>query len=240
MVTIAISGRNINKHKVEDVSFIAWCLDNLNYWTITLLMTIESSFIPFPSEIVVPPAAYMAAADGNMNVFLVVLFATIGADLGAIINYVLARTLGRVVVYKFADSKFGHICLLDREKVEHAEKYFEKYGAISTFIGRLIPAVRQLISIPAGLVKMHIGKFLFYTTLGAGIWNAILAAAGYFLESAMSKDEMLSTVTKYNDELKVICGVLILALILFFVIRHFIKKRNANKVAANTNDKPTE
>ncbi len=213
------------KHKVEDFSFIAWCLDHLNYWTITLLMTIESSFIPFPSEIVVPPAAYRAATSPDMNVFLVVLFATIGADLGAIINYVLARTLGRLVIYKFADSKFGHACLLDREKVETAEKFFEKHGAVSTFVGRLIPAIRQLISIPAGLAKMHIGKFLFFTTLGAGVWNAVLATAGYFLASVMPEEEMLATVTKYNDELKIVCGVVILAVIAFFVIKKFMKKR---------------
>lgn len=213
------------KHKVEDFSFIAWCLDHLNYWTITLLMTIESSFIPFPSEIVVPPAAYRAATSPDLNVFLVVLFATIGADLGAIINYVLARTLGRLVIYKFADSRLGHACLLDREKVETAEKFFEKHGAVSTFVGRLIPAIRQLISIPAGLAKMHIGKFLFFTTLGAGVWNAVLAAAGYFLASVMPEEEMLATVTKYNDELKIVCVVVILAVIAFFVIKKFMKKR---------------
>lgn len=210
---------------MEDFSFIAWCLDHLNYWTITLLMTIESSFIPFPSEIVVPPAAYRAATSPDMNVFLVVLFATIGADLGAIINYVLARTLGRLVIYKFADSRFGHACLLDREKVETAEKFFEKHGAVSTFVGRLIPAIRQLISIPAGLAKMHIGKFLIFTTLGAGVWNAVLAAAGYFLASVMPEEEMLATVTKYNDELKIVCVVVILAVIAFFVIKKFMKKR---------------
>ena len=210
---------------MEDFSFIAWCLDHLNYWTITLLMTIESSFIPFPSEIVVPPAAYRAATSPDLNVFLVVLFATIGADLGAIINYVLARTLGRLVIYKFADSRFGHACLLDREKVETAEKFFEKHGAVSTFVGRLIPAIRQLISIPAGLAKMHIGKFLFFTTLGAGVWNAVLAAAGYFLASVMPEEEMLATETKYNDELKIVCVVVILAVIAFFVIKKFMKKR---------------
>lgn len=210
---------------MEDFSFIAWCLDHLNYWTITLLMTIESSFIPFPSEIVVPPAAYRAATSPDMNVYLVVLFATIGADLGAIINYVLARTLGRLVVYKFADSRFGHACMLDREKVENAESFFAKHGAISTFVGRLIPAIRQLISIPAGLAKMHFGKFLFFTTLGAGAWNTVLAAAGYFLASIMPEEEMLATVTKYNDELKIICGVVIVAVIAFFVIKKYMNKR---------------
>lgn len=212
---------------MEDFSFIAWCLDHLNYWTITLLMTIESSFIPFPSEIVVPPAAYRAASSPDLNVFLVVTFATIGADLGAIINYVLARTLGRVIVYKFADSRFGHLCLLDSTKVQQAEKFFDDHGAVSTFVGRLIPAIRQLISIPAGLAKMHFGKFLFYTTLGAGIWNTILAAAGYGMASLVSEEEMMSTVTKYNDELKVACGVIILAVIVFLIVRHYVNKKKS-------------
>lgn len=190
-------------------------------------MTIESSFIPFPSEIVVPPAAYRAASSPDMNVFLVVLFATIGADLGAIINYVLARTLGRLVVYRFADSRFGHACLLDRAKVERAEAFFDKHGAVSTFVGRLIPAIRQLISIPAGLARMPIGKFLLFTTLGAGVWNSVLAAAGYFLASVMPEEEMLDTVTRYNDELKLICAALIIAIVLFVIVRHLMKKRQS-------------
>lgn len=213
---------------MEDFSFIAWCLDHLNYWTITLLMTIESSFIPFPSEIVVPPAAYRAATSANLNVFLVVLFSTLGADLGATINYVLSRTLGRVVVYKFADSKLGHICLIDRDKVENAERYFDNHGAISTFVGRLIPAVRQLISIPAGLAKMHFGKFLFFTTIGAGIWNSVLAAAGYFMASVVSEEEMLATVSAYNNELKIVCAIAIAAVVAFIVIRHYLKKKKTD------------
>ena len=163
---------------MESVTFIHWCLDNLNYWTITLLMTIESSFIPFPSEVVVPPAAYKAAVYGNMNVYLVVFFATLGADLGAIINYYIAYFLGRPIVYKFANSRIGHMCLIDEAKVKRAEEYFDKNGAISTLVGRLIPAVRQLISIPAGLAKMKLSTFLLYTTIGAGLWNSILAAIG--------------------------------------------------------------
>ena len=135
---------------MESVGFIQWCLDNLNYWTITLLMTIESSFIPFPSEVVVPPAAYKAAATGELNVWLVVLFATLGALMGALINYFLALWLGKPIVYAFANSRFGHMCLIDQKKVETAEQFFVKYGVAATLIGRLVPAVRQLISIPAG------------------------------------------------------------------------------------------
>ena len=160
---------------MESVAFIQWCLEHLNYWTITLLMTIESSFIPFPSEVIIPPAAYKAAVNDELNIYLVVLFATIGADIGALINYYLAKWLGRPIIYKFANSRIGHMCLIDEAKVQHAESYFDKHGALSTFIGRLIPAVRQLISIPAGLARMKMHTFLLYTTIGAGLWNTILA-----------------------------------------------------------------
>ena len=187
---------------MESVAFIQWCLDNLNYWTITILMIIESSFIPFPSEVIVPPAAYKAASGNNdLNVYLVVLFATIGANIGALINYYLAYFVGRPIVYKFANSRFGHMCLIDEDKVKHTEAYFDKHGALSTFIGRLIPAVRQLISIPAGLAKMKLSTFLLYTTLGAGIWNAILAAIGYMLESVVPEDQLLEKVSQYSHEI---------------------------------------
>lgn len=168
------------------------------------MMTIESSFIPFPSEVVVPPAAYKSAVSNEMNVFLVVFFATIGANIGALINYYLAKWLGRPIIYKFANSRIGHMCLIDEAKVQKAEQYFEERGALSTFIGRLIPAVRQLISIPAGLARMKIGTFLLYTTLGAGIWNAILAAIGYYLSTVPgieTEEQLLAKVTEYSHEL---------------------------------------
>lgn len=201
---------------MESVAFIQWCLTHLNYWTITLLMAIESSFIPFPSEIIVPPAAYKAAISGELNVYLVVLFATIGADIGAIINYYLAYWLGRPLVYKFANSRFGHICLIDEAKVQHSEAYFEKHGALSTFLGRLIPAVRQLISIPAGLAKMKLSTFLLYTTLGAGLWNVILAFIGHYLATVPgieTEEQLIAKVTEYSQEL----GYLFIALGVFVV-----------------------
>ena len=210
---------------MESVAFIQWCLDHLNYWTITLLMAIESSFIPFPSEVVVPPAAYKAATGtSDLNVYLVVLFATIGANIGALINYYLAYFVGRPIVYKFANSRFGHMCLIDQEKVETAEKFFNKHGVIATLIGRLVPAVRQLISIPAGLAKMNIGKFVAFTALGAGVWNAVLAALGWYLEDIVPEDQLISTVSEYSHEIGyVIAGVVVLAL--GYVIYKGIKKK---------------
>ena len=205
---------------MESVAFIQWCLDHLNYWTITLLMAIESSFIPFPSEVIIPPAAYRAASgNSEFNVYLVVLFGTIGANIGALVNYYLAYFVGRPIVYKFANSRFGHMCLIDEAKVKHAEEYFDKNGALSTFIGRLIPAIRQLISIPAGLAKMKLSTFLLYTTLGAGIWNSILAALGYYLQSIVPEDQLLATVKEYSHELGyVFIGVGI------FVVVYLIRK----------------
>ena len=198
---------------MESIGFIEWCLENLNYWTVTLLMAIESSFIPFPSEVVVPPAAYKAAATGEMNVFLVVFFATLGAVIGAFINYFLALWLGKPLVYKFANSRIGHMCLLDEQKVAKAEQFFVRHGVVATLVGRLIPAVRQLISIPAGLVRMNLAKFALYTAIGAGIWNGILAAMGYFLESAVPEDQLIATVTKYSHEIGYgILAVVVIAL----------------------------
>ena len=205
---------------MESVAFIQWCLDHLNYWTITLLMAIESSFIPFPSEVVVPPAAYKAASgNSDLNVYLVVLFATIGANIGALINYYLAYFVGRPIVYKFANSRFGHMCLIDEAKVQHAEAYFEKHGALSTFIGRLIPAVRQLISIPAGLAKMKLSTFLLYTTLGAGIWNGILAGIGYYLQSVVPEDQLMATVTEYSHEISYIFIGLAVVIVAYLIYK---------------------
>lgn len=206
-------------------TFLQWCLEHLNYWTITLLMTIESSFIPFPSEIVVPPAAYHAASTGEMNLFLIILSATLGACLGALINYFLALWIGKPLVYKFADSKIGYLCLLDGSKVQKAEEYFNQHGAISTFVGRLIPAIRQLISIPAGLAKMRLHKFIAFTALGAGIWNVVLALLGYYLERVVPEEELISTVTEYSHEIGYTIAGVVFAVLAFIIIRNIIRKR---------------
>jgi len=198
---------------------IDWYNNNLNYGTITLLMAIESSFIPFPSELVVPPAAYKALQPGSgLNIALIVLFATFGALIGAYINYYLAKILGRPIIYKFADSRLGHFLLLDVEKVEKAENYFREHGAISTFVGRLITVIRQLISIPAGLAKMKLAPFTLYTFLGAAIWNCVLALLGYFAHG--QKD----IIEKYNSELAIALlgfGVLFIG----YMVWNAVKKR---------------
>ncbi|MDO4510419.1 MAG: DedA family protein [Bacteroidales bacterium] len=189
-------------------------------------MAIESSFIPFPSEIVVPPAAYFAcsgAATADLNVYMVVVMATLGALLGASINYVLALLIGRPVVYGFANSRIGHMCLIDAEKVEKAEKYFDDHGSISTFLGRLIPAVRQLISIPAGLARMNFAKFAVFTTLGAGIWNGVLAALGWWLSTFVSPGDLFAQIEANNKYLSY-AGYALLGIIVLYIAFKGLKK----------------
>ena len=205
-----------------------WILDNLNYWVVALFMAIESSFIPFPSEVVVPPAAWKAMdPNSGMSFILVIVFATIDADLGALINYYLAKWVGRPIIYRFADSRIGHMCLIDRQKVEVAEEYFRKHGAASTIFGRLVPAVRQLISIPAGLAGMHVGKFLLYTTIGAGVWNTVLATIGwgiYKYTDYKTTHDVYQQAVQYSHEI----GYVILALavvIVAFIAYKGIKKK---------------
>lgn len=197
-----------------------WYDENMNYLTITSLMTIESSFIPFPSEIVVPPAAAVSAKEGsNLNIYLIVLFATLGAVLGALINYFLSLTLGRSIIYRFADSKMGRLCMLSSEKIKKAEDYFNNNGRISTFIGRLIPGIRQLISIPAGLARMPLVPFILFTALGAGIWNTILAVIGYIVGDNMD------LVNRYSHEIGLIVLAIIAVAIIIYISKYLIKRR---------------
>lgn len=177
---------------------IDWYNAHLNYGTITLLMTVESSFIPFPSELVVPPAAYKALQpDSGLNIALVVLFASVGALLGAFINYYLAKFLGRPIIYKFVDSRLGHFFLLDSAKVEKAEMFFRDHGSISTLVGRFIPVIRQLISIPAGIAGMKLIPFTIFTAIGAILWNVVLAVLGYV---AHGQKDMIQA---YSHELSI-------------------------------------
>lgn len=209
---------------------ILWCLAHLNYWTIILFMAVESSFIPFPSEVVVPPAAWLAAGGENgLNIVGVVVAATIGADIGAVVNYMLARLLGRPIVYAFARSRVGRMCLLNEEKVRHAETYFDRHGASSTFFGRLVPAVRQLISIPAGLAKMNFGKFLLFTTLGAGAWNIVLATIGYSLSKIpgiQTTSQIAELSSKYSHAIGYGILILVAVAIAIIIVRKRIKNNN--------------
>lgn len=188
------------------------------YMLVFVFMVVESSFIPFPSEVIVPPAAYLACTSHEVNIVTVVLLATAGAIVGALINYFLSLWIGRPIIYKFAGSRLGHACLIDEAKVRHAEEYFDAHGAVSTFVGRLIPAVRQLISIPAGLARMNLGKFVLFTGLGAGVWNTVLAALGYWLGTMVSREDLYVKVEEYNDYLTyagLALGVVCVGIILY-------------------------
>lgn len=209
-----------------------WYADNMNYMSIVALMAIESSFIPFPSEVVIPPAAYVASNPDSLlnvtnsyplNVLFIIICGTLGALIGALINYLLAMWLGRPLVYAFVDSRVGHLLLLSSQKLQKAEDYFNRHGKISTLIGRLIPAVRQLISIPAGLAKMNLGSFIAFTTLGALIWNTILAMLGYVAHG------QADLITKYSHELSLIFVLLLIAAIMIFAVIHLFKKRKVTK-----------
>ena len=214
---------------IDDI--ITWYSAHMNYASVTALMTIESSFIPFPSEVVIPPAAFVAGqpesvlcATGNypVDVLFIVLFGTLGAMLGAIINYGLSVWLGRLIIYKFADSKIGHLCLLSGEKLERAEAYFREHGNVSTFIGRFIPGIRQLISIPAGLSRMHFGAFLWWTFLGAFIWNCVLAAIGYVAAGQMD------LIKEYSHELSIAMIALLGIGVVYIIVKQIIKRKRQN------------
>ncbi len=202
--------------------------NNASYLLVFLFMVIESSFLPFPSEVVVPPAAYIAVTRGDMNVTLIVLVATAGAVVGALVNYFLAMWLGRPIVYAFANSRFGHACLIDEAKVKNAEQYFDNHGKLSTFIGRLIPAVRQLISIPAGLARMNIGVFVLFTAIGAGLWNSVLAFLGYWLGKTVPYSELFESVEHYNHYFTM-GGFCLLLFCVVFIAYKALKKKPAKK-----------
>lgn len=200
--------------------------NHMNYFWVFVFMTIESSFIPFPSEIVVPPAAFIAAKTGEMTVFGVGVAATGGALCGSLVNYWLAMWIGRPIVYAFARSRFGAVCMISPEKVDRAEKYFDKHGAASTFIGRLIPVIRQLISIPAGLARMNLAKFVFYTTAGAAIWNVILCVLGVMLAKTVDEADLFRQIEYYNDYLSY-AGYALGALCVLYIAYQLLKPKKS-------------
>ncbi|QOY54350.1 DedA family protein [Candidatus Sulfurimonas marisnigri] len=180
------------------------------YFGIFLLMTVESSFIPFPSEIVLVPAGYLASK-GEMSISLIMASALGGSMIGAFINYYLALTLGRKIL-----RKYGKYFFINENALEKMDGFFEKHGHISTFTGRLIPGIRQLISIPAGLSRMNLVSFSAYTALGAGLWALILVMLGYFIGE---NQELI------NNYLKQIIIVILITLVLLIYWYYKIQKR---------------
>ncbi len=213
------------------MSWLSTLLENLNYYTVFILMFIEGSVIPAPSELIIPPAAYRAAA-GELNVFMVILVGTAGALLGSTANYVAAYYLGRPIIYRFANSRLGHLCLLNQEKIEKAEKYFYDHGVIATLTGRLLPGIRQIISIPAGLAKMHFGKFVFYTTIGSGIWNCVLATLGWWLHSFVPMNQLNTKIEEYNGYIQIAIILLVLFVAVAFLAKWQLGKRRKSKDVA--------
>ena len=208
-----------------EFDFFQFIIEHLNYGWVWFLMLLESTVIPVPSEFVVSPAAYFAAG-GHLNVWLIILYATIGADCGATLNYLAGRYLGRPIIYRFANSKWGKMCLLNQEKVEKSERYFDKNGATATVTGRLIPGIRHLISIPAGMARMNYWRFLLFTTLGAGIWNCILAVLGWWLYSFVPENQLEATINQYGEYIKFIILGLVLLILGFFLAKYFVKKKH--------------
>ena len=188
-------------------------------------MLLESTVIPVPSELVVAPAAYHSAAR-NLDIWLVILFSTLGADAGASINYLAGWLLGRPVIWRFADSKLGKLCMLSHEKIEKSEAYFNNHGMVATITGRLIPGIRHLISIPAGLAKMHYWKFLLYTTIGAGAWNCILATMGWYLHTIVPEDQLHDKILEYGEYIKLVIVALVVIAIAYFTIKWFMKRKS--------------
>ena len=205
------------------MNLITSLLSNLNYGTIFFLMMLESTVVPVPSEFVVTPAAYHAAS-GQLDIWLVILAATIGANLGASINYFVALYVGRPVIYRFANSHWGKMCLLNQEKVEKSERYFDEHGIVATLTGRLIPGIRHLISIPAGLARMNYWKFLLYTTIGAGVWHSILAALGWYLHAIVPEEQLNDKISEYAEYIKIVILALVVLAIVYFLIKHYTKR----------------
>lgn len=199
-----------------------WFKDHMNYPALVLLMAMESSVIPLPSEVVVPPAAYFAFQHGSsLNIVMVVVMSTVGAYLGSIINYGISVLLGRPIIYAFAESKVGHMLRLSRQKLEHAEQFFQRRGSASIFVARLLPVVRHLISIPAGLARMNFATFSLFTFLGAGLWNIVLALLGYLLYVVVPDDALFfDQLEHYSHYMKIAGFVLLAAVIAYLFYRY--------------------
>ena len=188
---------------------------SVGYLGIFIGMVIESSFLPFPSEIILIPAGALAA-QGKMNFGLILFVGLLGSLAGALINYFIALHLGRPVFEKLI-LKYGRFFFLTKRKLKKTDDYFEKHGEITTFIGRLIPMIRQLISLPAGFTRMNFSKFILFTSLGAGIWVSVLVYIGYFFGNN------LELITKNFNLISFALLVFSLIILIFYILR---KRKN--------------
>ncbi len=193
------------------VSFIVASIFKLGYPGIIALMFLESSFFPFPSEVVIPPAGYLAS-QGKMNLVIVIFCGIAGSVLGALFNYYIALLWGRKFILKY-----GKYVFFDEKKLNKCEVFFENHGHISTFIGRLLPGIRQYISFPAGLAKMNLFLFIIFTALGAGIWVVILAYIGYWVGN---NKELIA---KYSHIATISLLLFCIFLVIFYLTK--LKKR---------------
>ena len=194
---------------IHDIAqFLVNQIGDMGYMGIFLLMFLESTFFPFPSEIIMIPAGYLAY-QGEMNLYIVIFVGILGSVAGALLNYYLAMHLGRRIILKY-----GKYFFIKEETLDKLDIFFTKHGEISTFTGRLIPGIRQLISLPAGLARMHIAKFSFYTAIGAGIWVVVLVAVGYVVGS---NQELIS---EYMKSATLIALVSVVLIIIFYIIRN--------------------
>ena len=200
-----------------------WCLEHLNYWVVFVLMVLENSVVPLPSELIVTPAAYKAA-NGEMSILLVIFITTLGSTIGAVINYYIALAVGRPLVYRFANSRLGHLLFINRQKIEYVEALFLKHGKISIFFGRLLPAGRQFISIPAGLTRMKLSSFILYTFLGSAIWNSILVLLGYYLAQVLPEEKVTGELQRHSMEFSLAFIGLIGFIVGFYYLRSKAKK----------------
>lgn len=200
-----------------------WCLEHLNYWVVFVLMVLENSVVPLPSELIVTPAAYKAA-NGEMSILLVIFITTLGSTIGAVINYYIALAVGRPLVYRFANSRLGHLLFINRQKIEYVEALFLKHGKISIFFGRLLPAGRQFISIPAGLTRMKLSSFILYTFLGSAIWNSILVLLGYYLAQVLPEEKVIGELQRHSMEFSLAFIGLIGFIVGFYYLRSKAKK----------------
>ncbi|WNL34911.1 DedA family protein [Arcobacter cryaerophilus gv. pseudocryaerophilus] len=198
------------------INFIVETVGQLGYLGIFIMMFLESSFFPFPSEVVMIPAGYLAYK-GEMNMYLVILFGILGSLAGGIFNYYFALKLGRRFLMRY-----GKYIFISEDTILKMEEFFNKHGHISTFFGRLIPVVRQYISLPAGLSRMNLFVFSLFTSLGAGIWVAILAFLGYFLGG---NEELIK---EYLHQ--IIIALLVLIVIFSYLYYKFTKRKNRRKI----------